>query len=61
MENFEEVLAKQTVFWLHNIDLLDVIIDLPESIVRSVSVNVPDDVSLGDSPKLKPVPAWAHL
>lgn len=61
VENFEEVLAKQTVFWLHNIDLLDVIIDLPESIVRSVSVNVPGDVSLGDSPKLKPVKAWASF
>jgi RND family efflux transporter MFP subunit len=59
VENFEEVQAKQTVFWLHNIDLLDVIIDLPESVVRSVSVNVPGDVSLGDSPKLKPLQAWA--
>jgi RND family efflux transporter MFP subunit len=59
VENFEEVLAKQTVFWLHNIDKLDVIIDLPESVVRSVSVNIPDDVSLGDSPKLRPVRAWA--
>ncbi len=59
VENFEEVQAKQTVFWLHNIDLLDVIIDVPESVVRSVSLNVPDDVSLGDSPKLKPVQAWA--
>jgi len=59
VENFEEVMAKQTVFWLHNIDLLDVIIDLPESVVRSVSVNVPDEVSLGDSPKLRPVRAWA--
>lgn len=59
VENFEEVVAKQTVFWLHNIDKLDVIIDLPESVVRSVSVNVPDDVSLGDSPKLKPLRAWA--
>lgn len=59
VENFEEVQAKQTVFWLHNIDVLDVIIDLPESVVRSVSVNVPEDVSLGESPKLRPVRAWA--
>lgn len=36
VENFEEVLAKQTVFTLQNTDSLDVIIDLPESVVRSL-------------------------
>jgi RND family efflux transporter MFP subunit len=36
VENFEEVLERQTVFWLQNIDQLDIIIDLPESVVRSV-------------------------
>ncbi|PLW67713.1 efflux RND transporter periplasmic adaptor subunit [Pseudohalioglobus lutimaris] len=36
VENFEEVLARQTVIWLQNIDELDVIINLPESVVRSV-------------------------
>ena len=36
VENFEEVLAKQTVMWLQNIDQLDIVINLPESVVRSV-------------------------
>jgi RND family efflux transporter MFP subunit len=36
VENFEEVLAKQTVAELQDTDQLDVIIALPESIVRSV-------------------------
>jgi RND family efflux transporter MFP subunit len=36
VENFEEVAARQTVMWLQNIDQLDVIIDLPENVVRSV-------------------------
>ncbi|RLQ23296.1 efflux RND transporter periplasmic adaptor subunit [Seongchinamella sediminis] len=36
VENFEEVMARQTVIWLQNITELDVIIDLPESVVRSV-------------------------
>jgi RND family efflux transporter MFP subunit len=36
VENFEEVLAKRTVIWLQNIDQLDVVINLPESVVRSI-------------------------
>ncbi|MEE4143569.1 MAG: efflux RND transporter periplasmic adaptor subunit [Halieaceae bacterium] len=36
VENFEEVLAKQTVMWLQNINQLDIVINLPESVVRSV-------------------------
>jgi RND family efflux transporter MFP subunit len=36
VENFEEVAARQTVIWLQNIDQLDVVINLPESVVRSV-------------------------
>ncbi len=36
VENFEEVLARQTVIWLQNIDELDVVIDLPENVVRSI-------------------------
>ncbi len=39
VENFEEVLAKQTVFYLQDTDSLDVIINLPESLVRSVRGN----------------------
>jgi RND family efflux transporter MFP subunit len=40
VENFEEVLAKQTVLWLQNIDQLDITINLPESVVRSVRGSV---------------------
>ena len=34
VENFEEVLGKQTVFRLQNVDMLDISIDMPESLVR---------------------------
>jgi RND family efflux transporter MFP subunit len=36
VENFEEVVAKQSILSLQNIDQLDVVIHLPESVVRSV-------------------------
>ena len=36
MDNFEEVLAKQSVVFLQDSDLLHVIIAMPESIIRSV-------------------------
>jgi RND family efflux transporter MFP subunit len=36
VENFEEVQAKQTVFSLQNTSQLDIIIDVPESVVRMV-------------------------
>jgi RND family efflux transporter MFP subunit len=36
VENFEEVQAKQTVIWLQNSEQLDVVINLPESVVRSL-------------------------
>jgi RND family efflux transporter MFP subunit len=39
VENFEEVLAKQTVFFLQNVGFLDVVIDLPESLIRSLRAN----------------------
>ncbi len=39
VENFEDVLAKQTVFRFQNEEQMDILIDLPESLVRSI---VPD-------------------
>jgi len=36
VENFEEVAAKQAVLTLQNIDELDVVINVPESVMRSV-------------------------
>jgi RND family efflux transporter MFP subunit len=49
VENFEEVQAKQTVMWLQNVDALDVVINLPENVVRSVrpSVQVEDKERTG--------------
>lgn len=43
VENFEEVMAKQTIMWLQNIDQLDVVINMPENVVRSVRRGVPDE------------------
>jgi len=37
VENFEEVQAQQPLFDLQNIDILDVIVDVPESMVRASS------------------------
>lgn len=37
VERFEEVPAKKPIFTLQNIEQLDVIIDLPESVIRMVS------------------------
>lgn len=48
VENFEEVIAKQTVMWLQNIDQLDIVIDLPESVVRSIRGGVRKEVGDGE-------------
>lgn len=37
LDNFEEVIAKQKVFSLHGVDQLDVVINLSEGLVRSLS------------------------
>lgn len=42
VDNFEEVLGKQRVVYLQDTDMLDVIIAMPESVVRSVTVNDTD-------------------
>jgi RND family efflux transporter MFP subunit len=52
VENFEEVLAKQTVMWLQNIDQLDIVINLPESVVRSVRGGA--SRSVGDQEQTEP-------
>jgi RND family efflux transporter MFP subunit len=44
VENFEEVVAKQAVIWLQNINQLDIVIDLPESLVRSIRGGVSREV-----------------
>jgi RND family efflux transporter MFP subunit len=63
VENFEDVQAQQTVFWLQNIDQLDVIIDLPESVVRSIRGSVRGernrDIAHGDM--ARPIQAYARF
>lgn len=46
VENFEEVLAKQTIFRFQNVSMLDILIDLPESLVRSLRP-ASDDLETG--------------
>ena len=55
VENFEEVTARQTVIWLQNIDQLDITIDLPESLVRSIRGDVSTDGTDGPG-HLDPAP-----
>ncbi len=48
-ENFEEVLAKQTVIHFQNDDFLDVLIDVPESLVRSIRLSSEEDESVAST------------
>ena len=45
VDNFEEVLSKQRVVYLQDTDMLDVIIAMPESVVRSVTANNDEDLA----------------
>jgi RND family efflux transporter MFP subunit len=61
VENFEEVQAKQTVFSLQNTARLDIIIDVPESVVRMVRGGAGEERSMvkGDMPR--PTNAYAQF
>ena len=62
VENFEEVLAKQTVFNLQDVSSLDVIIDLPETVVRSIrGSTVRESVSARDAQSSGRVEAWVNF
>jgi RND family efflux transporter MFP subunit len=61
VENFEDVLAKQTVFSLQDISQLDVIIDLPESVLRMVRHDISDEGSLGTDETVSSVRAYAQF
>lgn len=61
VENFEEVLARQTVIWLQNITELDVIIDLPESVVRSVRGEARQEGNIGTGETAGTVKAFASF
>jgi RND family efflux transporter MFP subunit len=61
VENFEDVLAKQTVFTLQDISQLDVIIDLPESVVRMVRSDISDEGSIGTDETVSSTRAFARF
>jgi RND family efflux transporter MFP subunit len=61
VENFEEVLARQTLFWLQNIDELDVVIDLPENVVRSISGTTSQRDSMRDTEAAARIVAYAQF
>lgn len=61
VENFEDVLAKQTVFSLQDISQLDVIIDLPESVVRMVRHDISDEGSIGTDETVSSISAFAQF
>jgi RND family efflux transporter MFP subunit len=42
VDNFEEVVAKQTIFRFQNVSEIDITIDLPESLVRSLAPTAKD-------------------
>ncbi len=46
VENFEDVISKQTIFRFQNLDQIDILIDLSESLVRSISPD-PSDTQPG--------------
>ena len=61
VENFEDVLAKQTVFTVQDISELDVIIDLPESVLRMVRSDISDEGSIGTDESVSSTRAFAQF
>jgi RND family efflux transporter MFP subunit len=55
------VLARQTLFWLQNIDELDVVIDLPENVVRSISGTTSQKDSMRDTEAAARIVAYAQF
>ena len=61
VENFEEVIARQTIIWLQNIDELDIVIDLPESVVRGLQGPPTRDNSLAEGETAHTIRAYAQF
>ncbi len=59
VDNFEEVVAKQTIFRFQNVANVDIMIDLPESLVRSLAPTRRDRARLPGSEIERSVPSWA--
>ena len=49
VENFEDVQAKQTIFRFQNVDNVDIVIYLPESLVRSLAPETADSSVAGQA------------
>lgn len=60
VQNFEEVIAKQTVFLMQNVGQLDVRINLPESLVRSFS-GEEQRLASADSVERRAIKAYADF
>lgn len=58
-EKFEEVQAKQTIFTLQNTSLLDIIIDVPESVIRMVRSMDEEQRTLSTTEKVSVARAYA--
>ena len=60
VENFEEVTANQPIFQLQNLEMLDVIVDLPENLVRSLQRD-PEVDTVRDSRVADRIETWARF
>jgi RND family efflux transporter MFP subunit len=61
VEKFEEVAAKETVMSLQNIDVLDVVINVPESVIRSVQSYRRGNGSVAESDVVSHITAYAEF
>ena len=61
VENFEDVLAKQTIFRFQNVANLDILIDLPESLVRSIAPDESDREEMPGSGVERTIPSYASF
>jgi RND family efflux transporter MFP subunit len=61
VENFEDVLAKQTIFRFQNVANLDITIDLPESLVRSLVPSQADRARVPGSELDREVSSYASF
>ncbi len=60
-ENFEEIVAKQPVFFLQNVEQLDVVIDMPETLVRSFNINLREHTEPEEYTTKRNLGAWARF
>jgi len=61
VENFEDVIAKQTIFRFQNVAQMDILIDLPESLVRSIAPRERDRERIPGSDVERAIPSFASF